>query len=276
MGLVSTGVPVGIVLALNLSGPLSEQIGWRGVNVGVALCVACAGIVNGVFWVWLTRRRRRAAARDTEAETTESAAAFEVSVQKPTSTAPRLGFGPIWLAGAIWFCASGALTSFVTFAPDRYLEFGIETGRRGLLTSLPMWMSIVLAPVVGAFVDRRERRAPLIGVGMLLMGSCFAATAAGWLGPVGLGLGLGLALAGVVTPILSLPAKLLSPSQFGRAFGILNACASAGAATLPPLAGLVRDLTGNYTGSFSAMAVSALVGATVARVLWSLERRYGG
>jgi MFS family permease len=196
--------------------------------------------------------------------------------QSTAAGQPAGGFGPLWLAAAVWLCASGAMTSFVTFAPDHYAELGLGIGRRGLLTSLPMWISIVLAPLVGLFIDRFRYRAPLIGAGMLLMATCLAAAAAGRLSPVGLGAGLGVALAGVVTPILSLPAKLLSPPQFGRAFGILNGCASTGAAALPPLAGLVRDLTGGYAGSFAAMAVCALAGVAIAWVLGNAQRQYEG
>ena len=260
MGLFSTGVPVGIVLVLNLAGPLSERCGWRCVALGAALCALLAGAVFWSFWTRLTRRG-----------VTRPPAGPVRSAQLP-----RIGMRTLWLAGAVWLCANGAMTAFVTFAPDHYLDLGFATGQRGLLVSLPVWISAPLAPLIGALSDRRGNRAVFIGSGMLLMGICFALATAAWLGPIGLGVGLGLALAGVVTPILTLPAQLLSPAQQGRAFGILNACAGLGAATLPPIAGIMRDLTGGYAWPLGLMATAALTGAMVAGVLNRREYRSRG
>ncbi len=260
MGLFSTGVPVGIVLVLNLAGPLSERCGWRCVALGAAVCTLLAGVVFWSCWTWLARR-------GVMRPVTETVRSAQLS---------RIGMGTLWLAGVVWLCANGAMTAFVTFAPDHYLDLGFATGQRGLLVSLPVWISAPLAPLIGALSDRRGSRAVFIGGGMLLMGICFALATANWLGPIGLGVGLGLALAGVVTPILTLPAQLLSPAQQGRAFGILNACAGLGAATLPPIAGLVRDLTGGYTWSLGLMATAALTGAMVAGVLNRREYRSRG
>ncbi len=44
------------------------------------------------------------------------------------------------------------------FAPDHYLEMGFGSQERGLFTSLPMWCSASLGPVIGLLGDRIGRK----------------------------------------------------------------------------------------------------------------------
>jgi len=53
----------------------------------------------------------------------------------------------------------------------------------------------------------------------------------------------------VPAPIFSLPSKIVKPQDLGLAFGILTACSNMGVLAGPYLAGLAKDLTGEYTFS---------------------------
>lgn len=256
MGVSGSAIPVGIIVVLNLAGPLAEEQGWRVVASRTGLfAIAVAMVFLGASW-FLTR--------GVAVGRTPGVAKVPTGAEGP---AGRRGFRAIWIVGAVWFCANGAMTAFMTFAPDHYLDLGFAAGERGWLTSVPMWASALLGPLAGWLSDRYGGKAAFIAWGMGLLGLCLALVPWGTVPPVVLGLGLGIALAAVVTPTMSLPGMVLAPSHIGRGFGILSTCANVGIFVVPPLAGHVRDLSGGYGWPFAIMAAVALLGILAAEML---------
>ncbi len=246
MGVTNTAIPVGIVVTLNVAGPAAEAVGWR----PVFLAAGGLGLLTAaVFWIRCTVL---------DVRSTESA---------PAAGGPAPNWRPIWIAGLVWLCANGAMTTFVTFAPDLYLTRGLDTAARGILTSLPMLCAALLGPLVGWYTDRRGGKRILIAAGLASLAVALAAVPHAGLAPLATSLGLGLALACIPTPLMSLPADLLSPAHHGRAFGILAACANLGIFLLPPLAGQARDTSGTYLISFLLASGVAAAGALAARWL---------
>lgn len=252
-GISGSAVPLGIIVIYNMAGPLADRLGWRAVPLRAGLiCV----VVSFVFFLagrlLFNRRSDNQATRQVMSE-----------VERPD------GLRMIWIAGLIWFFINGAMTGFLTFAPDHYLELGFGSQQRGLFTSIPMWCSAMLGPLVGYLADRFGGKSALIASGMGLLTLSLALVAFNGASPLVLGLGLGAAMALVVTPLLSLPGQVLPPSHHGRGFGILSTCANAGIFVVPPLAGLVRDSSDGYFWPFIMMACLALAGGVGA---WFLHR----
>lgn len=259
-GISGSAVPLGIVIIYNLAGPLADSHGWRAVPLrGGLVCV----MVSVVFFLAGRTLFTRRSVPQSPGEG-----------DHPSS--PAEGLRLIWVAGLIWFFINGAMTAFLTFAPDHYLALGFGSRERGLITSIPLWGSALMGPLIGLLADRRGGKPVFIALGMGLLTLSLVLVAMDVAPPWLLGLGLGGAMALVVTPLLSMPGEILPPSHHGRGFGILSTCANAGIFVVPPLAGLVRDGSGGYFWSFLMMAGLALVGVLVAGVLNGMTRRRVG
>jgi MFS family permease len=258
-GISGSAVPVGIVWIYNVAGPMADQWGWRTVPIRAGLvCMAVAV----VFFL---------AGRTLFNRPNEDRVPSGVLAKDHRPGGLRL----IWIAGLIWFSINGAMTAFLTFAPDHFLDLGFASRERGLFTSIPMWSSAMLGPMIGMLADRLGAKPLFIALGMGLLTLCLALVAGEGAAPMLLGFGFGGAMALVVTPLLSLPGEILPPSHHGRGFGILSTWANAGIFVVPPVAGMVRDGSGGYFWPFIMMAGLALGGVLVAGILHRQTRVQG-
>jgi len=251
MGISGSAVPLGIIIALNISGPLSVSSGWREVALRVGLTTSAIAVVFILGGLIIFKGGRAVAAG---ASTTGSSFL-------------GTGFKAIFIAGIVWFFVNGAMTAYMTFAPDHYYHLGFSVQQRGLFTSVPMWVSAMLGPFVGFLADRHGGRAASIGFGCGLMALSLVVVPVDGFSPVLIGVALGMSLAAIVTPLLSLPGEVIDPSRAGRAFGVLSTLANIGIFAVPPLAGLVRDQTGGYLWAFMMMGTLAGLGVLAAEAL---------
>ncbi len=242
MGVSGTAVPLGIIIILNTAGPWARDHHWRAVALGTGIVTMAAAAVFYLVSRLVMSRRGEVGSRPVPTETA------------PDAVVRGGGFGVIWMAAVVWFCANGAMTSFMTFAPDHFFELGWTVRDRGLVTSIPMWGSVLLGPLTGWLTDRYGHRAGFITAGMALMALSLAAIPGGGVPQVLLGMTLGASLAAVVTPLLALPGSLLPADRVGRGFGILATFANLGIFFCPPVVGLVRDQSGQFTAPFLLMA----------------------
>ncbi|MDX2472968.1 MAG: MFS transporter, partial [Candidatus Krumholzibacteria bacterium] len=256
LGIGGSAVPVGIIIVLNLAGPLAENEGWRIVAQRVGGVTALIGVVFVVAISFITRGQELG--RD------PAAAPSETQTDHPDQS--RL-FRPLWIGGAVWFCANGAMTAFMTFAPDHFQGLGFDVSARGLFTSIPMWTSAALGMLTGWLTDRHGGRPTFMAAGLFLMGLALIVLPTATVPPAFIGLVLGLSLAAVVTPTLALPGVLLPSSHTGRGYGILSTCANVGIFVVPPLAGWLHDLTSSYMWPFLLMGAVAFSGVVAAEML---------
>ena len=256
MGVSGSAIPLGIIVVLNQGGRIAAEHGWREVAFRTGfVSVVIAGGFLAASW-FITKGRALGSSPET-------ATAPPVGVDDFL----RRGLRAIWMVGIVWFCANGAMTAFMTFAPDHYLNLGFGIRAQGLLASIPMWGSALLGPVTGWLADRHGGKAAFIAWGLVLMGSSLLLVPLGIVSPLVIGLGLGVALAAIVTPTMSLPGSVLPPSHVGRGFGILSTCANVGIFAIPPVAGFVRDFSGGYRWPFLLMAGLAFLGVGAAEML---------
>jgi len=211
---------------------------------GTGLATAAVAVLVGAAGMALTARRRTPVAPAAGDEDRHG----------------REGTAVILAAAGVWFCANGAMTAFMTFAPDHFFEQGWSVPDRGLVTSIPMWGSVLLGPVTGWLTDRHGRRAGFITGGMGLMAISLALIPGGAVPQWVLGAALGAALAAVVSPVLALPGLVLPPHRVGWGFGVLATCGNLGIFCCPPLVGLARDFSGDFLAPFLLMGTIALAG----------------
>ena len=242
MGVFNTAVPLGTILSLNFMGVIAFRFGWQ---APIWLSFAISVVALCLFLV-LYRKRS-----DDE----------PIMVKPPglLTVLKETGWG-IWWVGISWALYYAALMSYFTYAPDYFVSQGEGIVKAGLLASYPMWGSIILAPIVGALIDRIGKRWLFVSVGCggiaillyLMPGFTNYATI--------FAISIGVFTAILTPAIFSLPAELLPERMTGFGFGIIGTSLGIGVSLGPLIVGSLRDATGNYLWSFMAMAAFAALG----------------
>ena len=239
MGIFNIAMPLGTILALNFMGVIAYRFSWQ-TSIWISFVV---GVVALCLFLTVYRSRKTGG-------------------QAPPASAGLLTMakqagGGVWLVGISWGLFNAGIISFFTYAPDYFVSRGAEISRAGLLASYPMWGSIVLAPLVGMLIDRFGNKWLFVSIGsggiavLLYLIPHFTNQAAM------LSLSIGVFIALLTPAIFSLPAELLSERVMGFAFGILGTTLGIGISVGPYIVGSLRDATGDYLGSFGAMAILA-------------------
>lgn len=243
MGILNTAMPVGTILSLSFLGEVGQAWGWRG-----ALWVAMAACLMALAVFRLLYRDREGG-----------------KGQKEESAGVRSGIaalGPrIWWLSVSWAFFNSGLMGYFTYAADYFAGQGLDLPRAGRWASYPMWGSLVIAPAIGAMIDKIGGKRRLIGLGCSLSGLLL------YLIPVFPGLGselallLGVFVALVAPAIFSLPAEVVPAARMGLGFGVLNTIFGIGAMVGPLGVGVLRDATGDYRAGFTLMALFSALGA---------------
>jgi len=126
--------------------------------------------------------------------------------------------------------------------------------------------SLFLSPLIGFLVYRFGKEEAFIASGAIFLSSLlfFVPTASSFIPLLIL---IAVFTAFVPTPIFSLPAKLVEPQNLGVGFGIFTMCQNIGILAGPYLAGLMKDLTGQYLSSFYLISLFAILVAVTISIL---------
>ena len=242
MGVYHTAYPLGTILALNFAGILAYSLGWQVPIWGSAVLCAVALLL---FIVFIRE------AKNEQSETLKSGNLL--------GAIKEAGW-KIWCVGIAWAFFAGCTISYFTYAPDYFISSGKDVTQAGLIASAPMFGSIVLAALVGMLVDRVRKKwlfavIGLAGVAlMLFLIPQFTNYA------VLLAISMGIFVAMFTPASFALPAEMLPERVRGIGFGIILTCLGLGNALGPAIAGMCRDVTGNYWCSFMAMAIMVFLG----------------
>ena len=166
----------------------------------------------------------------------------------------------IWLVGLMWTLLNASVMPYFTYAPDYFISQGRSVSQAGLLSSYPMWASIIIAPMVGLLIDRVGKKRLLIFIGFAANAILFYLIPRFSQQATVFAMTIGIFTAILPTPIFSLPAKLLPDSARGVGFGILTTSGAVGIALGPYITGMLRDFTGDYLWCFNTMAVFSALG----------------
>ena len=251
MGIFNTAMPIGTIICFTTFGKLGESFGWR-MPMFVTLIVGALGLI-----VFATLYR---GAPEQPSKTTHRKGGRTGLLSSLAKTSVL-----IWLMGLCWMWFNASIISFSTFAPDFFISKGYTIGSAGLLTSLLMWGSLGLSPVIGRSVDRIGRNNVFIAVGGVMIATAIFLITRG-INFLFAMIIMAVAVPFVPAPLYALLPKISRSGNLGLAFGILTMFASIGMLFGPYVTGLIRDQTGSYAFAFTLLSILALLATLTALV----------
>ena len=244
MGIFNTAMPVATIVCFTTFGRLGESLGWR-VPIFITTIVGAIGLASFLILYKPVSNRLQGTTGGKERETGLFSNLLKVGML-------------IWLVGFCWMWFNASIISFSTFAPDFFISKGYTIGFAGFLTSLLMWGSLGLSPVIGRLMDKVGNNDVFIGVGGIIMAVAIYSIARGTNFLLSMVV-MAVAVAFVPAPIFSLLPKISKPGNLGLSFGILSMFASMGMLFGPYVTGFLRDKTGSYEVSFVFLSILALL-----------------
>ena len=253
MGIYNTAMPVGTIVCFTTFGKLGESLGWR-MPIFITVMIGVLGLAAFLILYKPIPNPLQKITLDKE----EKVTALFSNLRKVAVS--------MWLIGCCWMWFNAATISFSTFAPDFFISKGYSIGFAGFLTSLLMWGSLGLSPIIGFLVDKFDNNDLFIGVGGVIIATTIylVTKSTDFLFPM---VGMAVAVAFIPAPIYSFTSKILDPKNLGLGFGILSTVSSIGIFFGPYIAGLIRDKTGSYEISFIFLSILALLIPITALIL---------
>lgn len=254
MAILMTAWPAGIALVLSVLGYLADAVGWR-------LAVGATAAYSGVMLLFVALMYPRTPA--------VPAAAAQEGEPPRLWVISRSELALIALAALVWMLPNAAFIVFLSFTPGLLAAGGMPTATAALVTGLASWITIASVPLGGALADRTGRMGLHTVLGLGACASVMLALALGdspWLWAVLLGVAVG----GWPGPIMTLPGQALTPQGRATGFGVFYTVYYLGMATLVPLAGWLRDATGDPAAPLNysvALVLAPVVPLLAFRVL---------
>ncbi|MGZ3514779.1 MAG: MFS transporter [Thermodesulfobacteriota bacterium] len=240
MGIYNTGVPLGSVICFGLFGKMGSLWGWR-------LPILLTGIYLVITFILFFILYRFPPSPD-------------IGENKPLSiyrSLAEMGL-PIWFVGLSWLWFNAAFTSFVTFAPNLFLQKNYTIEQSGLLIGIPLLGSLFFSAPIGYLVDRFRHQEWFIGtagVALAILALFFNFSSSFLL----LVILMGIFSAMIPAPIYSLPPEILKIENVGLGFGIISTCSSIGLFVAPYLVGKAKDISGSDGWSFILISLFSLL-----------------
>jgi MFS family permease len=250
MAVMLTAWPVGLGLAAATLGTVATRMSWR-----TSLVVAAATAALGLVLMATIFR--------------------EAPVRATPDARTALGARDVGLAitsGVAWGVFNASLVAVIAFGPAMLVARGASLGQAGFDISLAIWVTIVSVPLGGVLSDRIRRPDLFILIGTVGGGALLFAL------PTMPGAALGLVLVGVLIggppgPITSLLPRALPPERLATGLGVSYTAYYLVMATVQPLAGWLRDVTGDPATPVRFAAAAILVTIVGLGAFRLIERR---
>ena len=243
MALMLTAWPVGLGLAAATLGSVATRMSWRTSLVVAAATAALGLVIMAMIFP-------------------------EAPVRATPGARTALGARDVGLAitsGVAWGAFNASLVAVIAFGPAMLVARGASLGQAGFEVSLAIWVTILSVPLGGVLSDRIHRPDLFILIGTAGAGALLFALA------TMPGAALGLVLVGVLIggppgPITSLLPRALPPERLATGLGVSYTAYYLVMATVQPLAGWLRDVTGDPATPvrFAAATMVATIVATAA------------
>ncbi len=265
-GLALTFMRIGTLFSFNTEAWIAETYGsWRlALWVAVWLCVA--SLLANVVYVVL-ERRAEGRVKLAEAPAGDKIVASDIK---------RFNLS-FWYITALCVTFYSAIFPFTAFSTDFFVEkWGVSVISGGRLSSIIIFASMILAPILGRVVDKTGRRATIMLVGALMLIPCHLAMGLTHINPILPMALLGFAFSLVPAALWPAVPLLVEEKSVGTAFGLMTMVQNLGLAAFPWIIGSLRDATGGYTAGMVVFASLGVVGAVFALLLKQADRRAGG
>jgi MFS family permease len=253
MGVMLSAWPAGIGLAVATLGAVATLSSWRVAVYATAAAAVLAILLMGTLY------------RDAPVAVTGD----------PDPGQGRLSTRELRLAltaGVAWCAINASFIVLASFGPSFLLTRGVAIAEAGLIVSVAMWVSILSVPLGGYLADRLGNADLVIGAGCL--GLALAMLALALLPGAVLWLVLvGLLIGGPPGSMMALLPRALPAVRLAAGLGVYYTVFYLGVAAAQPVAGFVRDLSGDAAAPIYFAA--AVMAATVPSlgVFRRLERR---
>ncbi|MBN3823778.1 MFS transporter [Burkholderia sp. Ac-20384] len=197
---------------------------------------------------------------------------------------PRIGTfnlfstGAVWLLIAVYFCTLYANAALVFFMPTilKFSGFASYSGI-GAASAIICVIGALLTIVISASASRKnsiKRHFVFCSlcISISFVSLPFSSHGHPYLTTALLALALG-AMGAAISLFWQFPPRILAPTTVAVAIGFISSVANLGGFVSPWLIGLAKTITGDYSGSFVAVAVVQMIGAVLLLVVMSLSNR---
>ena len=257
LGIASTGTTLASLSMPPLASWLVAEIGWRETLAWFAW--------GGLFSLPLLYRGAR---NPPPRAGSDSQPDLPHTPSEPHTTRQVLALPNFWVVAGIFGLAFASGTVMLIFLVPYGIELGIAPAWAGWLLTLRGVFGLVGRLVAGWLADRWRIR-PLIWTVIACQSALWCVMIARPDLPLFLFVVTGIGLTGAFFPISNaVTAKLFGSERFGQVAGLLNLVRLPFALMAVPLAGYLRDLSGNYTLPFQFF----LGGFVLAALLTALLR----
>ncbi|MFQ5926155.1 MAG: MFS transporter [Terriglobia bacterium] len=265
-GLALTFMRLGTLFSFNTEAWIAQYFGsWR-MALWAAAFLCVLSLLCNLVYVFLEQRVRD------RVRLSEGAAGDKIVL----SDIRR--FGPsFWFITLLCVTFYSAIFPFTAFSTDFFhTKWGYSVITAGRITSIIIFASMILSPILGAVVDKIGRRGTMMIVGSLMMIPCYLVMGFTELTPIAPMVMLGLAFSLVPAAMWPAVPLIVEEKSVGTAFGLMTMIQNFGLAAFPWLIGRVRDTTGSYTLAMVMLASLGLLGFIFAILLKRADAKVGG
>ena len=243
MAVILTAWPVGLGLATATLGSVATATSWRTAMVVAAVSAALGLIIMAVVF-------REAPVR---------------AAPGARAALDRRDLGLAITSGVAWGAFNASLVGVIAFGPAMLVARGLSLGQAGFEISLAIWVTIVSVPLGGVLSDRVGRPDVFSIGGALAAGALLLALPTMPWAALGLVL-VGTLIGGPPGPLTSMLPRALAPERLATGLGVSYTAYYVVMAAAQPLAGWLRDLTGDPATPirFAAAAMAATIAGVVA------------
>ena len=243
MAVILTAWPVGLGLATATLGSVAMATSWRTAMVVAAVSAALGLIIMAVVF-------REAPVR---------------AAPGARAAPDRRDLGLAITSGVAWGAFNASLVGVIAFGPAMLVARGLSLGQAGFEISLAIWVTIVSVPLGGVLSDRVGRPDVFSIGGALAAGALLLALPMMPWAALGLVL-VGMLIGGPPGPLTSMLPRALAPERLATGLGVSYTAYYVVMAAAQPLAGWLRDVTGDPATPirFAAAAMAATIAGVVA------------
>jgi predicted MFS family arabinose efflux permease len=243
MGIFNSVFPASMILTFTLHPRLLAAMGWR---TELLLLAGLAVLALPLHVVAVPANHRGT-------DDTPSAAT------QPT----RRVTGPLVALSVAWALFFGVYASVFTFSAQ-----WAGGGDAALITvSLIAWTALVLAPFVGAAIDRVGHPARWLATSLVILAAVLAGMSMGLVSPTPAMISVGVCTALALISTYSIPGRIVPAAQVGFAFGFITAFSNLTTLVGPGVTGAIADSVVGWAVPWAVLSAAALIGAAATRFI---------
>jgi MFS family permease len=277
IGIISSGIGIGMVLVVPLTQFLIDAFGWRTAFRVLGL-ISVLWIVPASLWLrwWILRDREiRGQGRNSFGLTSKPNSSPDPRNSSPDPTLREaMRTQPFWLLWAAFFFGNISSQTLHVHQVAYLVDHGLSAFVAATVVGVVGFASIFGKIGGGWLSDRMERELVYAGGIAIMVSSAFVllsikTTPSTWV-VYGYAVLLGVGYSATASLIPAMLSDRFSGRHFGAIVGVALIGSSTGSAVGPWLAGTLYDATGSYTVAF---LIAAACGVIAGAAGWQARRR---